>query len=81
MFHTKKEYENKYKSPFLFGEDIITFQDALIIAQNYWGDKKNGTPDWDSYCQFRIDKFERVLDIFNDSDWKDLPTPPDTKEK
>ena len=64
------------KTPLLFEQDIKEIQDAIIVAQNYWGDKRNGTLDWDSYVAFRIDKLERVLNSINTSHWKELPEPP-----
>ena len=44
-----------YKTPLLFEQDYNELREAIIIAQNYWGDKRNGTLDWDSYVAFRID--------------------------
>lgn len=69
--------ENKCKTPLLFPEDINEIQEALIIAQNYWGDKRNGTLDWDAYCSFRIDKLERVFKHIVTTSWKELPKPPE----
>jgi hypothetical protein len=68
--------ENKCKTPLLFPEDINEIQEAIIVAQNYWGDKRNGTLDWDSYCSFRIDKLERVFKHIITTHWKELPEPP-----
>ena len=65
-----------YTTPFLFESDVQEIQDALIIAQNHWGDKRNGTLDWDAYCQARINEFERVLNKFTSASWKELPEPP-----
>ena len=65
-----------YTTPFLFESDVQEIQDALIIAQNHWGDKRNGTLDWDSYCEFRIDKLERVLYNLDTTPFKELPEPP-----
>ena len=65
-----------YTTPFLFESDVQEIQDALIIAQNHWGDKRNGTLDWDAYCQARINEFERVLNKFTSATWKELPEPP-----
>lgn len=64
------------KTPLLFPEDINEIQEAIIVAQNYWGDKRNGTLDWDTYCAYRIDKLERVLKHLITTNWKELPMPP-----
>lgn len=64
-----------YKNPLLFKQDCKEIQEAIIIAQNYWGDKRNGTLDWDSYCAFRIDKLERILNSLEQTHWKELPEP------
>jgi hypothetical protein len=69
--------KHECKTPLLFGEDVNEIQEALIIAQNYWGDKRNGTLDWDAYCSFRIDKLERVLKHIVTTHWKELPKPPE----
>lgn len=68
--------ENKCKTPLLFPEDINEIQEAIIIAQNYYGDQRNGTLDWDAYCQKRIDQLERVLYKIDSENYKTLPTPP-----
>ena len=68
--------ENKCKTPLLFPEDINEIQEAIIVAQNYWGDKRNGTLDWDAYCSFRIDQLERVFNKLDSATWKELPEPP-----
>lgn len=67
-----------YKTPLLFEQDYNELREAIIISQNYWGDKRNGTLDWDSYCAFRIDKLERVFKHIVTTHWKELPEP--TKE-
>ena len=64
-----------YKTPLLFEQDYNELREAIIIAQNYWGDKRNGTLDWDSYCQFRIDKLEPLLNKLDRANWKELPEP------
>jgi hypothetical protein len=64
-----------YKTPLLFEQDYKELYDAIIIALYYWGDKRNGTVDWDSYCAFRIDKLERVLDNLESTPFKELPEP------
>lgn len=64
-----------YTTPLLFEQDVKEIREAIIIAQNYWGDKRNGTLDWDSYVAFRIDKLERVLDKLYSTNWKELPEP------
>jgi hypothetical protein len=68
--------ENKCKTPLLFPEDINEIQEAIIVAQNYWGDKRNGTLDWDASCQKRIDQLERVLHKIHSTHYKELPEPP-----
>ena len=68
-----------YKTPLLFEQDYNELREAIIVAQNYWGDKRNGTLDWDSTCQARIDELERVLYTLDQAHWKNLPEPP--KEK
>jgi hypothetical protein len=65
-----------YITPLLFEEDYNEIQDALIIAQNHYGDKRNGTLDWDAYCQARIDELERVFNVLAATSWKELPEPP-----
>ena len=64
-----------YKTPLLFEQDYNELREAIIISQNYWGDKRNGTLDWDAYCAYRIDKLERVLKHVITTNWKELPTP------
>ena len=66
---------NFYKEIFLFLEDVVQVTEAIIVAQNYWGDKRNGTLDWDAYCSYRIDKLERVLKHIITTNWKELPEP------
>jgi hypothetical protein len=70
--------ENKCKTLLLFPKDVQTIYDAIIIAQNYYGDKRNGTLVWDATCQARIDEFERVFKSLVTTNWKELPEP--TKE-
>ena len=65
-----------YKTALLFEQDYNELCEAIIIAQNYWGDKRNGTLDWDSYVAFRIDKLERVLYSIESTPFKELPEPP-----
>lgn len=68
--------ENKCKTLLLFTKDVQTIYDAIIIAQNYYGDKRNGTLVWDATCQSRIDEFERVFKHLVTTHWKELPEPP-----
>jgi hypothetical protein len=70
---------NYYKAPFLFMDDVVQLKEAIIVAQNHYGDQRNGTLDWDNYCQKRIDQLERVLYKIDSENYKELPTPP-TKE-
>jgi hypothetical protein len=67
---------NYYKSPLLFMRDVVQLKEAIIVAQNHYGDQRNGTLDWDAYCQKRIDQLERVLYKINSENYKPLPTPP-----
>jgi hypothetical protein len=65
-----------YSTPFLFEEDIQEIKDAIVIAQNYWGDKRIGTLDWNDYYQARIEQLERVFNKLDSATFKELPTPP-----
>jgi hypothetical protein len=64
-----------YKSPMLFSEDLQEIQDAIIIAQNYYGSQRTGALDRDAYIEARIDDLERVLNKFVTTPFKELPTP------
>jgi hypothetical protein len=64
-----------YTTPLLFESDIKEIREAIIIAQNYWGDKRNGTLDRNSYCEARINELERVLNKLYSAVWKELPEP------
>ena len=66
------------KTVLLFEEEMATLQDAILTAQNWWGDKKNGNADWDSTCQTRIDRLEALYKSIVTTHWKELPEP---KEK
>jgi hypothetical protein len=66
---------NYYKAPFLFMDDVVQLKEAIIVAQNHYGDQRNGTLDWDAYCQKRIDQLERVLYKIDSENYKPLPTP------
>ena len=65
-----------YTTPFLFESDVQEIQDALIIAQNHYGDKRNGTLGRDAFIEARINDLERVLNKFITTPFKELPTPP-----
>jgi hypothetical protein len=65
-----------YTTPFLFEEDVKWIREAIIIAQNYWGDKRTGTLDWNDYYQERIEQLERIFNKLDSASWKELPTPP-----
>jgi hypothetical protein len=67
---------NYYKTPLLFMDDVVQLKEAIIVAQNHYGDQRNGTLDWDDYCQKRIDQLERVLYKIDSENYKPLPTPP-----
>ena len=70
--------ENKCKTPLLFESDIHEIKNAIIIAQNYYGDKGIGTLDRHDYYQARIEELERVFNKLDSAVWKELPEP--TKE-
>lgn len=65
-----------YKNPLLFLEEVQQLTEAIIIAQNYWGDKRNGTLAWDSHSEKRIEGLERILNKLDEAHWKELPEPP-----
>jgi len=67
--------ERHYKTPFLFFEDIVLLTEAIIITQNYYGDKRSGALDRDTSCQKRIDELERVLHKIHSTHYKELPEP------
>ena len=71
--NNEKEY---YKSPMLFADDLQEIQDAIIIAQNYYGSQRTGVLDRDAFIEARIDELERVLNKFVRTPFKELPTPP-----
>jgi len=64
-----------YTTPFLFESDVKLLLDSIMQTQNYWGDKRNGTLAWDTFCQSRINELEPLLDKLNSSHWKELPEP------
>ena len=65
-----------YATSFLFEEDIQEIKDAIVIAQNYWGDKRIGTLDWNDYYQARIEQLERIFNKLHSATFKELPEPP-----
>ena len=64
-----------YATPFLFESDIHEIKNAIVIAQNYYGDKRTGTLDWIDYYQTRIEQLERVFNKLDSADYKELPEP------
>jgi hypothetical protein len=64
------------KTILFFEEEIGTLQDAILTAQNWWGDSKTGNVNWDSTCQARIDRLEAVYKSIVTTHWKELPEPP-----
>ena len=64
-----------YATPLLFESDIHEIKNAIIIAQNYYGDKRNGTLAWNSYFEERIEGLERVFNKLDSATWKELPEP------
>ena len=73
------EKSNFYKSLFLFEDEVQILVNGIITAQNYYGDKKDGTSSRDTFCNARIEELERVFLKLNTSHWKELPTPPQEK--
>jgi hypothetical protein len=65
-----------YTTPFLFESDVQEIKDAIVIAQNYWGDKRIGTLDWNDYYQARIEQLERIFNKLDSATFKELPEPP-----
>jgi hypothetical protein len=65
-----------YITPFLFEEDYEEIREAIIVAQNYYGNKRTGVLDRDTYYETRIDELERILYKLNSASWKELPEPP-----
>ena len=65
-----------YATPLLFENEVKLLLDSIMQTQDYWGNKRNGTLDWDSYVAFRIDKLERVLYSIESTPFKELPEPP-----
>lgn len=64
-----------YATPLLFESDIQEIKNAIIIAQNYYGDKRNGTLAWNGYFEARIEGLERVFNKLDSTHWKELPEP------
>ena len=67
-----------YATPLLFENEIQEIKNAIVIAQNYYGDKRTGTLDRNSYCEARIEELERVFNKLDSTPFKELPEP--TKE-
>ena len=72
------EKSNFYKSLFLFEDEVQILVNGIITAQNYYGDKKDGTSSRDTFCNARIEELERVFNKLDSAVWKELPEP--TKE-
>ena len=64
-----------YATPLLFENEVKLLLDSIMQTQDYWGNKRNGTLAWDTFCQSRIDELEPLLNKLECSDWKELPTP------
>ena len=64
-----------YATPLLFENEIHEIKNAIVIAQNYYGDKRIGTLDWCDYYQARIEELERVFNKLDSTPFKELPTP------
>ena len=69
---------NYYKEVFLFLEDVLQLTEAIILAQNHYGNQRTGVLDRDAFVEARIDELERVLDKIHSTHYKELPEP--TKE-
>jgi hypothetical protein len=68
-----------YITPFLFEEDYEEIREAIIVAQNYYGNKRTGVLDRDAFIEARINELERLLFKLNATNRKELPTPPKKK--
>ena len=64
-----------YTNPLLFENDVKLIMDSLMQTQNHYGNQRNGTLDWDAYCQSRIDELESLLNKLDSTSWKELPEP------
>ena len=64
-----------YTTPFLFESEVKLLLDSIMQTQDYWGNKRNGTLVWDTFCQSRIDELEPLLNKLNSAYWKELPEP------
>jgi len=67
--------KNLYVTPLLFEQDVFLIVDAILQAQNNWGNKRNGTLAWDTFVQSRIDELEPLLNKLDSASWKELPEP------
>ena len=67
-----------YTTPFLFESEVKLLLDSIMQTQDYWGNKRNGTLAWDTFCKSRIDELEPLLNKLDSASWKELPEP--TKE-
>lgn len=70
-----KNEKHLYTTPLLFEQDVKFILDAIMHTQDYWGNKRNGTLAWDTFCQSRIDELEPVLNKLASTVWKELPEP------
>jgi hypothetical protein len=68
-----------YKEVFLFLEDVLQLTEAIILAQNYYGNQRTGVLDRDTFVETRIEQLERVLDKIHSTRYKELPEPPQEK--
>jgi len=68
-----------YTTTMLFENEIHAIKNAIVIAQNYYGDKRTGTLDWCDYYQARIEELERIFNKLDSANYKELPEPPQEK--
>ena len=64
-----------YKEVFLFLEDVLQLTEAIILAQNYYGNQRTGVLDRDTFIETRIEQLERVLNKIHSTRYKELPEP------
>jgi len=69
------EEKNYYKEIFLFSEDVVQIIEAITLAQSTWRKEYDGSYDWDTYCEKRINQLQAVLNKIHDTPYKELPTP------
>ena len=63
------------KTIFLFLDDVVQITEAITLAQKNWSNQKDGSIEWDTYCEKRINELEAVLNKIHATPYKELPTP------